>query len=187
MRLLTAIALFFSFLITLPAQEVEKDSAQLTGSFETDAELVSTKNPLKASLYSAVLPGLGQIYNEKYWKAPIVWGLIGTGIGVTVHYNSRYHHYRDAFLAELEGQPHPYQGIFDKNRLGLIQDDMRRNRDYAIALTVVAYALNVLDATVDAHLYEIRKDRDLSVDPTAFVDPNTGQTNIGLAITFNLK
>lgn len=185
MRYFTVIFFFISLM--LQAQKASNDSGPITGDIAVENNELIIKNPVRASLYSAVLPGMGQIYNEKYWKAPIVWGLIGTGVGVTIHYNSRYHHYRDAFLAELEGQEHPYVGIFDKDRLGAIQDDMRRNRDYAIALTVVAYALNVLDATVDAHLYEIRRDRDLSIDPTAFIDPGTGQTNFGLAITLNLK
>lgn len=115
--------------------------------------------------------------------------MIGTGIGVTVHYNNRYQHFRDAYIAELNGEDHPYVNVFGDNakeRLAYIQDDMRRNRDYAIAVTVLVYALNILDATVDAHLYDIRRDRDLSVDPTAFVDPVSGKTNFGLALKFNL-
>lgn len=142
---------------------------------------------MRASLYSAVLPGLGQVYNEKYWKVPIVWGLIGTGVGVTVYYNNSYKKYRSAYIAELNGDSHEYSGILDKERLAIAQDSQRRNRDWSIALTVVAYILNVLDATVDAHLYEIRRDRDLSVDPTAFIDPVTKETHMGLAIKINLK
>lgn len=185
MKIIALILCFFC--CSIYAQEVSSDSADHSGNFMIDNIDLEIKNPLQASLYSAIIPGLGQIYNEQYWKAPLVWGLIGTGVGVSVHYNSRYHHYRDAFVAELDGNEHPYTGIFDKNRLGAIQDDMRRNRDYAIALTILAYALNILDATVDAHLYEIRRDRDLSVDPTAFVDPYTGQTNFGLALKLNLN
>ena len=176
----------FLFCTGLSAQQVSKDSAYITSNVASAADF-GVKNPLRASLYSAVLPGMGQVYNEKFWKVPLVWGIIGTGLGVTLHYNDRYNHYRNAFLAELEGQDHPYVGVFDKDRLGAIQDDMRRNRDYAIALTIVGYALNILDATVDAHLYEIRKDSDLSIDPTAFVDPATGKTNVGLAFKLKLN
>ena len=176
--------LLFCGLLCCHAQEnpAVQDTAVISEGILMAETEIGTKNPLRASLYSAVMPGLGQVYNEKIWKVPLVWGLIGTGIGVTVHYNGRYHHYRDAFISELNGETHEYSGIFDADRLGLIQDDMRRNRDYAIAITVLVYALNVLDATVDAHLYEIRRDRDLSVDPTAFVDPSTGKANVGLAL-----
>lgn len=149
---------------------------------------LDTKNPIKASIYSAVLPGLGQVYNEKYWKVPIVWGAIGTGIGFTLYYDDLRNKYRDAFLAQLKGEPHRYTGILeDEVRLANLQDDMRRNRDYAIAITVLAYILNVIDATVDAHLYEIKKDRDLSVDPMAFADPFSGETHLGLSLKLKLK
>lgn len=166
------------------------DSVYLSQNIQNLKTELNTKNPLKASLYSTILPGLGQVYNEKYWKVPIVWGLLGTGIGFTTHYNNRYHHFRDAYIAELNGEEHPYTEIFGsqaKERLAYIQDDMRRNRDYAIALTVLAYALNILDATVDAHLYEVRKDKDLSIDPTALVNPVSGEAQFGLAVKINLK
>ena len=187
MKKLLMLLFFGMYLLNAQENPVEQDSAVISENILISNTEVGTKNPLRASLYSAVLPGLGQVYNEKIWKVPLVWGLIGTGVGVTVHYNNRYHHYRDAFISELNNEPHEYSGIFDADRLGLIQDDMRRNRDYAIALTVVAYALNILDATVDAHLYEVRKDRDLSIDPTAMVNPVSGEANLGLAVKINLK
>lgn len=188
MRFFIIIMISCFLLVKGNAQEVEQvtDSVYLSEDLNSLVKF-NTKNPLKASLYSAVLPGLGQVYNEKYWKVPIVWGLLGTGVGFTVYYNNRHKHYRDAFIAELNGETHQYTGILDANRLGVIQDDMKRNRDYAIALTVLAYALNILDATVDAHLYEIRRDKDLSIDPTAFIDPQTGQSHVGLALTLKLK
>ena len=187
MRLFVLIFLFFSILAKSQENPAVQDTAVISENVMVSNMDVLTKNPLKASLYSAIIPGMGQMYNEKYWKVPLVWGLIGTGVGVTMYYNDRNQHYRDAFIAELNGETHEYSGIFDAERLGSIQDDMRRNRDYAIALTIVAYALNILDATVDAHLYDIRKDRDLSIDPTAFVDPVSGETNIGLALKLNLN
>jgi hypothetical protein len=61
--------------------------------------------PSKAAFYSAVVPGLGQIYNKKYWKAPIVWG----GLGISLYYyswnNQKYHEYRDAYQNRLAGRP----------------------------------------------------------------------------------
>lgn len=188
MRLLIITIISCFFLSQGNAQEVEQINESVYISEDLNSLVkFDTKNPLKASLYSAVLPGLGQVYNEQYWKVPVVWGLLGTGIGFTVYYNKRHKHYRDAFIAELNGETHKYSGILDASRLGVIQDDMKRNRDYAIVLTVLAYALNILDATVDAHLYEIRKDKDLSIDPTAFIDPQTGKSIVGLALTLKLN
>ena len=59
------------------------------------------KSPIKASLYSAVLPGAGQLYNNKWWKAPIALGLVGTGIGFTAYYNGLQNKFRSAYIAEL--------------------------------------------------------------------------------------
>lgn len=184
-----AIILLFIPLLSW-AQKTEKltkeEMVYVSESLDTIA-VPKTKNPLRASLYSAMLPGMGQIYNEQYLKAPIVWGLLGVGIGFTSYYNGRYHHYRDAYLAELNGETHEYSNILSKESLASIQDDFRRNRDYAIAVTTLVYVLNILDATVDAHLYEIRRDRDLSLEPTALLNPVSGKVNMGLALKINLE
>lgn len=152
-----------------------------------EGEEIRTKNPMLASLYSSVLPGLGQFYNEQYWKVPIVLGAVGTGIGVTIFYNNRHLHYRNAYVSELNNQPHEYSGIYSREVLARIQDEQRRNRDYAIAASILIYALGVLDATVDAHLYDIRRDRELSVEPVAMMLPNENFTVPGVALRWNLK
>ena len=129
-------------------------------------------NPTKAGLYSAVLPGLGQYYNKKYWKIPIVWGGIGTGVGVVLWNQKQYNRYRDAFIAQLNGQPHEFSDIagISAEALGRTQDRAKRQRDYAIAITGLVYILNIVDAVVDAHLYEGRKDPDLALKPTVIYD-----------------
>lgn len=148
---------------------------------------VLKKNPLKAALYSAVLPGLGQVYNKRYWKVPIVWGVIGTGVGITLWYQDKYTEYRSAYIAELNNEPHKYKGVYSKEVLAEAQDFQKRNRDYAIALTIVAYALNVLDATVDAHLFEIKKDKDLEIKPVTIYNPAIRNLTPGIGLTLNFK
>lgn len=178
--------LFFLLFISICSfAQTKNDSIELKEKI-INIKSVTERNPLHASIYSAVLPGLGQAYNKKYWKIPIVWGLIGSGVGFSIYFNGRYHHYRDAFIAEINGEKHEYSGIYNKERLAFIQNDLQRNRDYAIVYTVLAYALNILDATVDAHLYEIKKDKDLTIDPTAFYNPVSGEANLGLALRINL-
>ncbi|SEG36889.1 hypothetical protein SAMN05421847_2071 [Halpernia humi] len=144
-------------------------------------------NPTKAGLYSAVLPGLGQFYNKKYWKIPIVFGAIGTGLGITFYNDKQYKRYRNAFVAELNGQPHEFSNIpgIDKNVLGNAQDSAKRQRDYAIAITGLVYILNIVDAVVDANLYEGRHDPDLAVSPT-IINDGLGLQNgkAGLALNF---
>ena len=159
----------------------------------SDIEKVNAPNtitkysPMKAGLYSAVLPGLGQVYNKKYWKVPIVWGAVGTGVGIAIWNNKQYTRYRDAFVAELNGQPHEFSDVpgIDKNVLGNAQDRSKRQRDYAIGITGLIYILNIVDAVVDAHLYEGRKDPDLSISPTVVADTyNQQEAKAGLSLSY---
>lgn len=146
-----------------------------------------TYSPRKAGLYSAVLPGLGQYYNKKYWKIPIVWGAVGTGAGIIVYNNRQYNRYRRAFEAELNGKPHEFSDIagISKEVLGNTQDQAKRYRDYAIAVTGAIYLLNILDAVVDAHLYEQRKDAELALKPTLVQDyMGLGYAKAGLSLQF---
>jgi len=145
-------------------------------------------NPTKAGLYSAILPGLGQYYNKKYWKIPIVLGGIGTGVGITLFNQKQYNRYREAFISELNGQPHEFSDIpgITVEALGRTQDQAKRQRDYAIAVTGLIYILNIVDAVVDAHLYEGRKDPDLALKPTIIYD-EFGKMNskAGLSLSYN--
>ena len=149
---------------------------------------VQKYNPTKAGLYSAVLPGLGQYYNKKYWKIPIVLGGIGTGVGITLWNQKQYNRYRNAFIAELNGQPHEFSEIpgITADALGRTQDRAKRQRDYAIAITGLVYVLNIVDAVVDAHLYEGRNDPDLALQPTIIYDEFGKQsTKAGLSLSYN--
>ncbi len=145
-------------------------------------------NPTKAGLYSAVLPGLGQYYNRKYWKIPIVWGAIGTGIGVTIYNDKMYKRYREAYIAELNGLPHEFSDIegITKEALGRTQDRMKRQKDYSVAITGLVYILNIMDAVVDAHLFDQRNDPDLAIKPTIIYDP-FGLHNSKAGLSFNYK
>ena len=145
-------------------------------------------NPTKAGLYSAVLPGLGQYYNKKFWKIPIVWGGLGTGVGVVLWNQKQYNRYRDAFIAQLNGQPHEFSDIagISAEALGRTQDRAKRQRDYAIAITGLVYILNIVDAVVDAHLYEGRKDPDLALKPTVIYDEFGKQNSkAGFSLSYN--
>lgn len=158
-------------------EDIEKANVKVTPKY----------NPTKAGLYSAVLPGLGQYYNKKYWKIPIVWGAVGTGVGVIVYNDKQYKRYRTAYIAELNGQPHEFSDIpgVDKTVLGNTQDRAKRQRDYAIAITGLVYVLNIVDAVVDAHLYEQKHDPDLAIKPTVVNDNlGMGYAKAGLSLTY---
>ncbi|SMP30065.1 DUF5683 domain-containing protein [Chryseobacterium profundimaris] len=164
---------------TITEENVVSDLEKANGPTNNTLKL----NPTRAGLYSAVFPGLGQFYNKKYWKVPIVWGAVGAGVGIAVWNDNQYRKYREYYIAKLNGTPnefvdsHPW---LDKVALGNAQDRAKRQRDYAIAGTALIYILNIVDAVVDAHLYESRKDPDLTFTPSVIQDqygiapPKTG-------------
>src|SRR5690625_6488918 len=163
--------------------QVITDELVVVGNEKFDTiNYLNTKSPIRASLYSAILPGMGQVYNKKYWKVPIVWGLLGTGVGFVLNYDKQYKEFRGYYLDKIYGNKIENQTInnMSARQLATIQDDRKRTRDYAIALTALVYILNVLDATVDAHLYGMVKDPDLSLQPTMLQNP----TNMQFAMKF---
>ena len=184
--LLLFFGLFFSQEIK-PFDTIKTEKQVVEEIEKANVSTIQKYNPTKAGLYSAVFPGLGQYYNKKYWKIPIVWGAVGTGVGIIVYNDKQYRRYRTAFLAELNGQPHEFDDLHyvDATVLGNTQDRAKRQRDYAIAITGVLYILNIVDAVVDAHLYDQKKDPDLAIKPTIIYD-DLGVANgkAGLSLSF---
>lgn len=184
--LLLFFGLFFSQEIK-PFDTIKTEKQVVEEIEKANVSTIQKYNPTKAGLYSAVFPGLGQYYNKKYWKIPIVWGAVGTGVGIIVYNDKQYRRYRTAFLAELNGQPHEFDDLpyVDATVLGNTQDRAKRQRDYAIAITGVLYILNIVDAVVDAHLYDQKKDPDLAIKPTIIYD-DLGVANgkAGLSLSF---
>ena len=153
--------------------------------------------PSKAAFYSAVLPGMGQLYNKRYWKLPIVWGALGVGIYAYTFNNGEYNRFRDAFKRRRAGFID--DEFYDINNSGIdpgnpdisdealqdAQERFQRDRDLALAITIGLYILNIVDANVDAHLKQFNVDDDLALDVKPFLDYNPVTTNpqYGLAIT----
>ncbi|MEE1962811.1 DUF5683 domain-containing protein [Flagellimonas taeanensis] len=151
----------------------------------TKRESVNPLAPSKAAFYSAVLPGLGQIYNKRYWKAPIVWGAIGTGIYVYSYNNTEYKRARNAFKRRLAGfTDDEFFGRISDEALEGAQENTQRDRDLALVITIALYALNIIDANVDAHLKQYNVDDNLAVDFQPYIDVNpvTNQPNYGMAL-----
>nr|WP_223826615.1 DUF5683 domain-containing protein [Flagellimonas sp. S3867] len=149
--------------------------------------------PSKAAFYSAILPGLGQIYNKRYWKAPIVWGAIGTGIYVYSTNNTQYNSARDAFKRRRAGftddQFYDLNGDGEGPDISLdalqdAQESTQRDRDLSLLITIALYAFNIIDANVDAHLKQYNVDDNLSIDFQPYLDlnPLTNNPNYGMAL-----
>ena len=119
-----------------------------------------------------------------------MWGAIGTGIGFIIWNQKQYKRYKNAFEAELNNQPHEFSGITGvdlRTALGNTQDSRRRYRDYAIAITAAVYLLNIVDAVVDAHLYEGRKDPDLALSPTILNDYSGMDYSVKAGLSLSYK
>lgn len=144
----------------------------------------------KAALYSALLPGLGQIYNKKWWKVPIIYAAFG-GVGYAIAFNQKYYSdFKQALIYRLDQKPEtvdPYESKYTAANLDELQSFYRKNRDLSIIICAGVYALNILDATVDAHLFDFDVSNDLSlrVQPAPLFMP--GNLGGGLALTLKFK
>jgi len=198
---------FFIFFVSIGFGQEEKEEKRntlevdsLKTSIKTEEVLVIDTlvakkraiNPLapsKAAFYSAVLPGLGQVYNKRYWKVPIVWGAIGAGIYGYTFYDNSYNELRTAFKRRKAGflidNPNIAETVTDA-QLERLQNDRQNDRDLTLLVTILLYALNVVDANVDAHLKQFNIDDDLSFDmefhPYLDVNPITTDPNYGMAV-----
>ncbi len=127
-------------------------------------------SPRTATIMSACLPGLGQVYNHKIWKVPIVYAALGTCGYFIANNNSLYLQYKNAYLDRYNNDPNtvdPYPYLSDQ-QLRDAQDYYRRYRDLNVVLIALAYTLNVIDANVDAHLFSF----DVSDDLTLRLSPS---------------
>lgn len=160
-------------------------------------EPINILAPSKAAFYSAVLPGLGQAYNKKYWKIPIVVGAITTGILIYDHNNREYHRYRDAYKSRLAGYSNDeFWGTqadgttpLDSPRVsddGLIraQESLRRNKEISLLVTIGIYALNIIDANVDAHLLQYNVDENLALKPHFKYNELENTSDLGVTVNF---
>jgi hypothetical protein len=131
-------------------------------------------------MYSAVFPGMGQIYNRKYWKVPIVYAGFG-GIIYGIIYNAdRYQVNRDLFIYMKDNQLTQYEGITIK-QAEVYKDFHKRYRDLFVIVSAGFYGLQIIDAIVDAHLidYDVSSDLSFTVDP-AYLSSPAGIQSIGL-------
>lgn len=163
--------------------------------FESKTE-INPLAPSKASFYSAIFPGLGQAYNKSYWKIPLVYAAIGTGVYAYSWNNKSYKRFRTAFKRRRAGFTD--DEFYDINGSGIVignpdlsdaaledaQERYQRDRDLSLLVTIGLYALNIIEANVDSHLQQFNVNDDLSFDFQPYIDRNpvTNQANYGLAL-----
>lgn len=149
--------------------------------------------PSTAAFYSAVLPGLGQAYNKRYWKIPIIYAGIGAGIYFYIQNDNDYDRFRDAYKSRLAGNTDDeFWGdgdspIVSTDRLIDAQKDATRNKNLSILVSCLFYVLNIVDANVDAHLRQFNVNEDLSLEPSINMDPFNTKANYGLSFKYTIK
>ncbi len=143
--------------------------------------------PSKASFYSAVVPGLGQVYNKKYWKIPIIYAGMAAGIYFYKQQDDDYDRFRNAYKRRLAGySDDEFQGI-SNDRLINAQKSAQKNKSISIIVTVAFYLLNVVDANVDAHLRQYEVSEDLSLQPNFDYNQVNSKPQYGMSLTYRFK
>ena len=148
-------------------------NGQRAFSFKSDT-LPKTKNPKTATIMSAIIPGLGQVYNEQYWKVPIIYGGFGTMMFFIKFNDKEYQKWQKAYQYRVDDDSTTIDRypMASDDQLKKLKNEWRRNRDLNYIGIVVLYFMNVIDASVDAHLfdYDISDDLSLHIEP-AYIDP----------------
>lgn len=142
---------------------------------------------------SAILPGLGQVYNKKYWKVPIIYaGLGGFGYFFVSNHN-QYKIYQKSLRAAADDDPSTVPDIYWMNASQLQVEKLRfkKYRDYCAVGLVAVYVLNIIDANVDAHLktFDVSDDLSLSIDPWQEIYQSAYglRTSTGISLKLNFK
>ena len=157
-------------------------TTQIEGDVEVSDYLVPLYVPRKALMYAAILPGMGQAYNKKYWKMPIVYGgFIGLGYMIS-YYNENHARFKKELFSLLADPDYiPPSGAGESQLRGIV-DLTRRERDYMIIITGGFYLIQIVDAHIDAHLREFDLNPDLQVKIEPSFQQAGNQNAIGLAI-----
>jgi hypothetical protein len=169
-------------------------SFSMLHSQEADTTLISDTipkhSPAKATLLSAVVPGLGQAYNKKYWKIPLVYAAIGASLYFAIDQRNKFEDFKSAYAKRVDNDPLTVDTkykLYSNNDLLNSIDFHRKNRDLLFVLTGVAYALQIVDAAVDAHLYYFDVSDNLSASIRPNVQYNMPQQLMVPSLTFSLK
>lgn len=185
-----AVAIVGGMLVVLLFSQTRGYSQKADTTFQSrQAQQISEEHsPTKAALYSAVLPGLGQVYNRKYWKVPILYGGGAFVYYLIDQFNNNYNELSNAYEAALNDQLGEYEKFeryvnYTPDQIKAARDINRRYRDLNVIIMVGVYLVNVIDATVDAYLFNFDVSNDLSFKPAA-IRTEPGYYSPGLKITY---
>lgn len=186
MKKLSFILFIFCTCLIFAQEEITIKLSKDGKPIDTLSYKIDALSPSKAAFYSAILPGLGQAYNKKYWKIPIVWGALGTGIGIYIWNDGKYNELRDAYKMRLEGIPNNFDFLRD-DVLQRAQRNYQRQRDLTMLITIGLYVLNIIDANVDAHLKQFNVNDNLTLAPQVYQNPLDLKVNMGMQLSFRFN
>jgi len=166
--------------------------AQYVDDFDyPDSTYITKHKPNKATFYSSLIPGLGQYYNQKYWKIPIIYAGF-TGLIYYASYNNYvYKKYRQEYEWATDNDERT-KSMYQAENTKRLKDSWRRYRDLCFIGIGALYLLQMLDANVDAHFFNFTIDKDLSMRAEPVIMPdytdvtgNRSETPLGMRITVN--
>lgn len=182
------ITIIFLLLLIITGARAQSDTIKAT---IPDSVLEKQHSPTKATIMSALLPGLGQVYNKKYWKVPVIYAGF-TVLGYFIISNaSEYNKYRIAYNESATGDSTgKYPDLVKKytaQNLQSAREYYRRNLEVSVLLSAVWYILNILDATVDAHLFSYNISTNLTLRVEPVIVPSYSYKSINSGIKLSLK
>jgi hypothetical protein len=166
--------------------EVKAESVEVASTPDT-LDWRQRHSPTKATVLSAIVPGAGQIYNRKYWKAPIVWAGLGISYWFIQDNQEQYRRYKDAYIAVVDGDPNTvdeFNGEASSSQLLDLTNTYQKWRDMSYIAFGLVYVLNIVDASVDANFVRFDVSRDLTVGlGPSLTTASMGAPGLSLALT----
>lgn len=175
--------------ILLPLFSAGQDSASVSQRSDRDSNVyVPSKSPKKAAIMSAILPGSGQVYNGKYWKVPVIYGGFGVAAYLANRYSDQYNLYRDAYReASDPNGTSPFPNVTPA-AIKDTRDTYKQWMELSYISIGLIYILQVVDANVDAHLYDFDVSDDLSLNLQPNMQPaGFNRTATGFKVTLTIK
>ena len=181
-----SIFLFIIFLFSSTAQAYAQDPVEI------NTKEKEPHSPHKATIYSLILPGLGQAYNRKYWKIPVWYAGTGFLVYMISTNKKEYKLYKAAYefepATEDELPPNDYYNQYSSTQLKDGKDYYRRNMEFSYILTGLWYLINVIDAAVDAHLFEFKVSDNLAfkIEPQLYRQPTSNKAIPGIGLQIGI-
>lgn len=189
------VLIFFSLICSTCLSQSAHDSIITVNKKVTDStgKVIKKFNPRIATVRSAIIPGWGQLYNKKYWKLPLVYGALGTTAGIYFYNIKTYKKLRLAFqyISDTDRTNDilidPRFSNLSPGAIKSYRNSFRQNIDYAVLFFILFWGLNVVDATVDAHLKAFDVSDDLSLQIKPGYSPIANTTGISLVLNIGKR